>query len=957
MAPPSRKSKALANNLAKANKNRFPVPPEPLAHPAPDPPVCDEPPALELEPDDIELDEPNHGPPRTVQYMLDELEEEGMSHELDIDILDGLDLAEDSEEARLAPQCTTDSSAFLDLMREAQRHQAALDEAEHQRARKRHNTRTAPRTKRRWAAVRRKFVEGGGKLLSDFFTPLEQGSQVSLILEECVHTYIYKQQEGGDVEGTDTDVPASGPISENGLIGSPPNPSHLTDNVGARVVRADDANTRAGRSNAAGPRGGGRARCADDTGALALRADDAGAPALRADDAGAPALHTHDAHAPALHAEDAAARALRTTGANARAGRADGGVECADDTGMDARRVGGRARCANDEGALALHAHDAHAPALRADDAAARTLRTDSANARAGRADGATARARRADDANARAGRAHGADSDVLRAHGADVDVLRAHDAADESARALRTDDANTRVGRGDGGDADARRADGADVAAVRAYDANARAGHVDLAGARAKRIDLVGARTWTADERVGCEEDDTFDASVAPSGMADYMVHASGATPDLVARLIRDTGVFGALGLLAGESGSPAASTGGLDAFWVVPGASEDVRVVLDEVNMRDSDRSSPDADSHANTNGTTSAGAGSVTLTEEEERAEHALEDAAGEPLMSLAADMRAKSAADVIANVRYLNERRDERTVKDLENLQRQLDYKNLPSLRRAVAKLSVLAKKPDKLGVVLHARVLAMVSTINLYLDASLGLGWRRASVVSARAQGFTGERRARSIRTWIHDYLHSGFMQLPRPAYRGNRDSLLAAEDFSHDLRLYLLEMRQARPIRAQDVVDYVASEAVQQRFGTVSIHNSTGRRWLHRMQWRYGKALKGMYIDGHERDDVVAYRDTFIERWYRDYEPRMVTYDKDGNATYPRGFPVPQGHRFRLFLVTHDESTFYAHDRRKAYWIAPGDKPAPVRKGEGSSLMVSDFLTPDWGRLIDDDGE
>jgi len=30
-----------------------------------------------------------------------------------------------------------------------------------------------------------------------------------------------------------------------------------------------------------------------------------------------------------------------------------------------------------------------------------------------------------------------------------------------------------------------------------------------------------------------------------------------------------------------------------------------------------------------------------------------------------------------------------------------------------------------------------------------------------------------------------------------------------------------------------------------------------GQQWLNKMQWRYGKATKGMYLDGHEWVDVI----------------------------------------------------------------------------------------------------
>ena len=53
--------------------------------------------------------------------------------------------------------------------------------------------------------------------------------------------------------------------------------------------------------------------------------------------------------------------------------------------------------------------------------------------------------------------------------------------------------------------------------------------------------------------------------------------------------------------------------------------------------------------------------------------------------------------------------------------------------------------------------------------------------------------------------------------------------------------------------------------------------------------------------------------------------------------------------------MTHNESTFYQEDGCKMKWTHKDDKPIPECKGEGSSIMISDFLTPEWGRLKDDD--
>lgn len=110
-----------------------------------------------------------------------------------------------------------------------------------------------------------------------------------------------------------------------------------------------------------------------------------------------------------------------------------------------------------------------------------------------------------------------------------------------------------------------------------------------------------------------------------------------------------------------------------------------------------------------------------------------------------------------------------------------------------------------------------------------------------------------------------------------------------------------------------------------------------------------------MYIDGHECVDVVEYQKGFVECW-REYERQFVIYGNDGNVlSTPTGFPVPQGVRFRLILVTHNKSMFYENDCRKLQWVNNKAKPVAEKKGEGQSIMVLEFLTSEWGRLKDGD--
>ena len=53
-----------------------------------------------------------------------------------------------------------------------------------------------------------------------------------------------------------------------------------------------------------------------------------------------------------------------------------------------------------------------------------------------------------------------------------------------------------------------------------------------------------------------------------------------------------------------------------------------------------------------------------------------------------------------------------------------------------------------------------------------------------------------------------------------------------------------------------------------------------------------------MYIDGHKREDIVAYRREFVERWAT-YDKCFHKWDNDGHELpRPNGFPVTP----RLYL-------------------------------------------------------
>jgi hypothetical protein len=53
----------------------------------------------------------------------------------------------------------------------------------------------------------------------------------------------------------------------------------------------------------------------------------------------------------------------------------------------------------------------------------------------------------------------------------------------------------------------------------------------------------------------------------------------------------------------------------------------------------------------------------------------------------------------------------------------------------------------------------------------------------------------------------------------------------------------------------------------------------TARRWLIKLGWRHTVVRKGVYMDGHERDDVVKYHNELFLPQMQIFENRMVHWE------------------------------------------------------------------------------
>jgi predicted GTPase len=61
-------------------------------------------------------------------------------------------------------------------------------------------------------------------------------------------------------------------------------------------------------------------------------------------------------------------------------------------------------------------------------------------------------------------------------------------------------------------------------------------------------------------------------------------------------------------------------------------------------------------------------------------------------------------------------------------------------------------------------------------------------------------------------------------------------------------------------------VNKVIIPAIGLSLGKSSISEQCARRWLHKLGYNMAEVKKGVYVDGHERPDVVQYRKKFLDQ-------------------------------------------------------------------------------------------
>lgn len=204
--------------------------------------------------------------------------------------------------------------------------------------------------------------------------------------------------------------------------------------------------------------------------------------------------------------------------------------------------------------------------------------------------------------------------------------------------------------------------------------------------------------------------------------------------------------------------------------------------------------------------------------------------------------------------------------------------------------------------------------------------------------------------AKAIRSWAKSWLMFGSVpgsaQGKHPKFR----SLVFDEKFRQRCKAYLRSVK-AGEVTVMDFRSHLNSVSLPLCGVTKPICEATARVWLRSLGWHSHDVKHGVYVDGHERVDVVAARKKFLEKMSK-YRTLMSTFEGDDCHEVLPSPETLRGKKLHVLLV-HDESTFASNDGRRVVWVEDGHRIIRP-KGDGKCLMISAILSERHGELCDE---
>lgn len=264
----------------------------------------------------------------------------------------------------------------------------------------------------------------------------------------------------------------------------------------------------------------------------------------------------------------------------------------------------------------------------------------------------------------------------------------------------------------------------------------------------------------------------------------------------------------------------------------------------------------------------------------------------------------------------------------------------------------------------------------------------------ASERAAESNGFAAKWGGRKVRRWTHQWVNERVLPMSCQGQHKKVYSLLDDPAIKAELRTYVRTNKWAMnptkvgqftenkllPAAADKYLRHLVNDEmprglkkymelqlfprIQLKVGK-GISLTTARRWLRNEGFRYISHQKGLYFDGHDRPDVLAYRQKEFLPTMAAHTRRLVQYvvgDVDREVGPPvdldpeSGMPVKFHHldfnfvERCLVLCAHDEMTAQGNDAQDKNWVFESQHMLR-KKGVGRGRHQSDVICSTTGWL------
>ena len=117
---------------------------------------------------------------------------------------------------------------------------------------------------------------------------------------------------------------------------------------------------------------------------------------------------------------------------------------------------------------------------------------------------------------------------------------------------------------------------------------------------------------------------------------------------------------------------------------------------------------------------------------------------------------------------------------------------------------------------------------------------------------------------------------------------------------------------------------YLSTAQLPEGYRT-EISESTALRYMKRLGFKNGIFKQGLYVDGHEHKNAVAYREIYLKKMKILESRHLPPPREDQLPSCHAGQPTMNKH---LVIIYHDESTFNAYDAPSRQWVVPSGSGA-----------------------------